>query len=280
MTQKLLCVSVDELTELKASNREHWVKSPTLCSALISEELLQDVEKGQAILSEHHINEVVITVQYLNWFYSLNKRVFQTVTSYLHVRQNEIYFSGALYPQTNAAFRSHCIPITEVTDQAIIPIKVDYSLLDTVSAKRIIIEIQRIEEEYSAVCDRRDSLDTLSDSLEAITPSPISDIENESDHHLRALSQDILRLDSQAEKLEATLNIKCIELCTSVLGIKPGDRIYTRQYASDVKRQIILEQVRYYNGTLYLDGPKVLQNGSIGKRTETCCIEVESADER
>ena len=251
MTQKLLCVSVDELTELRASHREHWVKSPTLCSALISEELLQDVEKGQAILSEHHINEVVITVQYLNWFYSLNKRVFQTVTSYLHVRQNEIYFSGALYPQTNAAFRSHCIPISEVTDQAIVPIKLDYSLLDT-----------------------------LSNSLEAITPSPISDIENESDHHLRALSQDILRLDSQAEKLEATLNIKCIELCTSVLGIKPGDRIYTRQYASDVKRQIILEQVRYYNGTLYLDGPKVLQNGSIGKRTETCCIEVESADER
>ena len=97
---------------------------------------------------------------------------------------------------------------------------------------------------------------------------------------MRALSLDILKLDSQAEKLEATLNNKCIELCTSVLGIKPGDRIYTRQYATDVKRQIILEQVRYYNGTLYLDGPKVLQNGSIGKRTETCCIELESTDER
>ena len=254
--------------------------SPKLCSAFVTADLINAIDKAQSLISEHGLNEVSFRSNDVNWFSSLSERIYQEIRSNLHVTKDCIYYSGAFAPEKVPVFVSTRLPLSSINpDEKRAAKELNLAFLATDTAKALISEIENLDREMQLAWERLDSLEGLGSAIDGIKAASFTAPSEKTDELALQVGIEITQLEKETEKLEQLIDKKCELLCSRVLGISVGDLIITQTKFNNKNQQIQMESVRYHSGTLYLTGPKVLKNGSLGKRSESAYVTLVPDDE-
>lgn len=280
--KRLLCLNVELLKAFDPLPRGYGfpIPSPTLCSTFVSASLTDAIASAQCLIDEHNLMEIVSQTTEVNWFSSLDQQIYQTINSSLHVTRNSIYFSGAFAPQKEPVFVSKRLPLTYLESNYKNKTNaLNLSFLKSDTAKVMIAEIESFDRELTLAWERQDSLETLDTALNELNPASLIADSEKTDRLAHAVGIEIKQLIKASERLEVIIENKCELLCQRVLGVAVGDQIVTQTNNQNTTQCIQIEAIKYYNGTLYLNGPKRLKNGLLGKRAETVSIELLKRDE-
>jgi hypothetical protein len=280
--KKLLCLNVEILSAFEQTKPIffHSIPMPALCSAFVTTSMLDSINGAQQLIEENNLVEVVYHTSDVNWFSSLDKIIYQTINSRLHVTKESIFYSGAFAPEKTPAFVSMRLPLSCITPTSHPPTKeLNLSFLSTDTAKALIDEIENLEREMQIATDRYESLEGLSNAIEGLKTASIIAKSNKTNALAHEVSTELKLLIKATEVHETAVQEKCEILCKRILNVSVGDRIISVSHYKNKSLEIQVESVRYYNGTMYLDGPKVLKNGSLGKRSETAYINLVPEDE-
>jgi len=277
MAKKLLCAKVEPLYAFTSSHREYWIKQPTICSLYISKRFINDIHDVLEVIRLNKFTEVTIAVDYVTWHYSVNETVIQKVNASLHVEPKEIYFTGSIHPEKKASFKSSVVNIADILNTPIQALEISGQQIDTIEAKLLIKEIENLDKEYQAIYQRRDALEDIKITLERLPPPPVSI--NDISDQIQPLSQHIVAIENALEKIERKLVTECLELCRSVLGMEKGDSIWFQDHKMG-RQSLVLDNVRFWDGTMFLDGSNILKNGVRGKRKETIALPLYNPNER
>ncbi|MCW8107152.1 hypothetical protein OPS25_01370 [Alteromonas ponticola] len=282
MKKKLLCLNVELLNAYNNAKPTYpfMLPSPKLCSAFVTVDLIDTINKALSLIDENDLNEVSFRSDDVNWFSSLSERIYQEIRSNLHVTKDCIYFSGAFAPDKTPVFVSTRLPLSSITpDEKRAAKQLNLAFLATDTAKALISEIENLDREMQLAWERLDSLEGLTSAIDGVKAASFTTPSAKTDELALEVSIEIKQLEKEAESLEQLIERKCELLCSRVLSISVGDRIITQTKLNNKNQEIQLESVRYYNGTLYLTGPKVLKNGSLGKRSESAYVTLVPDDE-
>lgn len=127
--------------------------------------------------------------------------------------------------------------------------------------------------------ERHESLEQLDSAIDGLKTASVIAKSSKTDALAHEVSAELKQLMQETEELEMAIEKKCETLCKRILGVSIGDRIITQIRLNNKNQEIQIESVRYYNGTMYLEGPKVLKRGSLGKRSESAFITLIPEDE-
>ncbi|MEC7824789.1 MAG: hypothetical protein VYD12_09635 [Pseudomonadota bacterium] len=282
MKKKLLCLNVELLKAYEHAKPVYGLRlpSPRLCSVLVTAKLIDIIDKAQVLIEEHGLEEVAFRTLDVNWFNSLNDLIFQEIRSCLHITKNSIYFTGAFAPENKPVFISTRLPLSAIDPCHHSSTELNLSLLSSNRAQAIIDDIENLDREMKVAWERQESLESLGAAIVDLKPSSPVVLENKTDALASEINCEIRELEKTLVKLEYSVEEQCINLCKEVLGISVGDRIITQTRVDNKHLEIQISSIRYYDGTLFIDGIKVLKNGTLGKRTETAFVSLRSDDER
>jgi hypothetical protein len=275
LKKKLLCLNVELLKDFDRTKVVHSysIPSPKYCSAFVTPSLIETLSNALRLIEDNGLIEIVYSVSEVNWFNSLDDRIYPSINSSLHISKKCIYYSGAFAPDTSPAFVSTRLHISSITlDEQQAPKHLNLSFLSTDIAKALIAEIETLDSEMQVAWGRQESLEELDTALDGLNSGSILASASNTNALAYEVSIEIKQLAQQTEALEREIEKKCEILCKRVLNIAIGDRVVTQSQRRNNHQEIQIESVRYYNGTMYLDGIRVLKTGALGKRSETAYI--------
>ena len=279
---KLLCIDVEELKRFKEVERSYWdtARPPKICAIFLTDNLSKQISKYVALIDANELDEVAVQVTSLNWFHSLDNRSYYTIYARMHISTDSVYFSGAFTPQKIPEFQSKRVPLNHFElNREVLSKTINTALLHSPQALVIMSEIERLNEEQSILWERQDTLSNLKASLDALSPASGLVESAANDRFSASLINEIAALEKTSESMEGLLEGKCCHLCKTILGLSINDRVLIIGESNAKSYEIILKPVSYSEGELYLHGPKVLQNGAIGKRSEIIVITLVQANE-
>lgn len=282
MKSKLLCLNVEILKAYEQANRHYAysLAAPTICSAFVTVSMINAIEDALLLIEEHDLIEVVISSSDVNWFSSLDERIYQAITSNLHITKNSLFYSGAFVPSNVPVFVSARLPLSAITPSNHQSTKeLNLSLLSTESAKALIAEIESLDREMHVAWERQESLEELDSAIQGLKTASVIAKSSKTNALASEVSTEISQLTKENENLEQAIENKCEILCKRILGIGVGDSIVTQTRHKNKNQEILIESIHYYGGVIYLEGPKILKNGSVGKRKESAYIQLISDDE-
>ncbi len=277
-----MCLNVDLLKTFEPASARYsfLIPRPSLCSALVTSTLLKKIDEGLQLIELNGLIEVVYKIEDINWFSSLDDLIYQKINTNLHITNGAIYFSGAFAPEKLPVFVSKRLPLSSVmTRDFTKPKELNLSLLSSEAAIVLIQEIKQLEKELNIALDRQYSLDDLDNALNKLTSASVISESTSTSALAYEVSAEIKMLSIANEKLESYIDEKCKILCKQILGIGIGDYIVTQSHFQNNIIEIQITSARYHDGVIYLDGPKVLKSGELGKRTETASITLVNKDE-
>lgn len=282
MKKKLLCLNVELLKAYEHAKPVYGLRlpSPRLCSVLVTAKLIDIIDKAQVLIEEDGLEEVAFRTLDVNWFNSLNDVIFQEIRSCLHITRNSIYFTGAFAPENKPVFISTRLPFSAIEPSHHSSTELNLSLLSSNRAQAIINDIENLDREMKIAWERQESLESLVQALDELKPSSLIVRNSKIDDLALEVNREIKELAKTLERLEQTIEDQCTRLCKEVLGVSVGDKIVTQTKVDNKHLEIQISSIRYYNGTLFIDGIKVLKNGTLGKRTETAFVSLRPDDER
>lgn len=282
LKKKLLCLNVELLKAYEQARPVYALRlpSPRLCSILVTAELIDTIDNAQVLIEEHSLEEVAFRTLDVNWFNSLNDVIFQEIRSCIHITRNSIYFTGSFAPEKKPVFISTRLPLSAIEPSHHSSTELNLSLLSSNRAQAIIDDIENLDREMKVAWERQESLESLGEAIVDLKPSSLVVRENKTDALASEVNCEIKELEKTLIKLEHAVEEHCVNLCKEVLGISVGDRIVTQARVDSKHLEIQISSIRYYDGTLFLDGLKVLKNGTLGKRTETAFVSLRPGDER
>lgn len=232
------------------------------------------------LIEDNGLLGIVYSAPEVNWFNSLDDRIYQSINSSLHINKQSIFYSGAFAPDTTPVFVSTRLPLSSIiSDEQRSSKELNLSFLSTDIAKALISEIEHLDSELQIAWKRQESLDDLDTALDSLHSASVLANASHTDALAYEVSVELKQLMRETELLEIEIEKKCETLCKRVLGIAKGDHVLTQSHYKHNHLEIQIESVRYYNGTIYLDGPKVLKSGTLGKRHETAYINLVADDE-
>lgn len=282
MKKKLLCLNVELLKAYEHARPAYvlGLPSPRLCSILVTDKLIDTIDKAHELIEEHGLEEVSLRTLDVNWFKSINDVIFQEIYSCLHITRNSIYFTGSFAPEKKPMFVSTRLPLSAMEPSHHSSTELNLSLLSSNRAQAIIDDIENLDREMKVAWERQGSLESLGEAIADLKPSSLVVRENKTDALASEINREIRELEKTLVKLEHSVEEQCMNLCKEVLGVSVGDRIVTQTRIDSKHLEIQISSIRYYDGTLFIDGIKVLKNGALGKRTETAFVSLRSDDER
>ena len=258
----------------------YTVPSPKLCSVFVTASLIQTINAALRLIEENGLLEIVYSASEVNWFSSLDDRIYQSINSSLHINKRSIFYSGGFAPDTEQVFVSSRLPLSSIiSDEQGSTKELNLSFLSTDIAKALIAEIEHLDSELQLAWKRHESLEELDTALDGLNRASVLANASNTDALAYEVSIELKQLMRETEVLESEIERKCETLCKRVLGIAIGDRVLTQNHYKQSHLEIQIESIRYYNGTMYLDGPKILKSGMLGKRHETAYITLVVDDE-
>jgi len=275
LTKKLLCLNVELLKAFDETKRIYSfvIPAPTLCSTFVNASMIDSISDAQRLIAENDLVEVVLHTSDVNWFSSLDEMIYQTINSSLHVTKDYMYYSGAFAPEKLPVFVSTRLPLSCINPIGYPPTKeLNLSLLSSDTAKALIAEIENLEREMKLAWDRQESLEGLGSTIDGLKTASLIAKNSKTDELADEVSAELKQLIKENEELEKTVEKKCVLLCKRIFGVSIGDRIITQSHYKNKNMEIQIASVRYYERTMYLDGPKVLKDGSLGKRSDSVYI--------
>lgn len=263
---------------LKAFDRtkaiySYSIQSPNICSVFVTASMNEMINRALSLIEDNGLLEVVYDAPEVNWFSSLDERIYQSINSSLHINKDGIFYSGAFAPEKIPVFVSTRLPLSNIaSDEHQLSKELNLSFLSTDIAKALIDEIENLDREMQIAWKRHESLEELDRAIDSLDSASVLANGSKTDALAYEVSVELKQLMQETELLEGEIEKKCETLCKRVLGIAIGDRVITQSHGTNNHQEIQVKSVRYYDGTLYLDGPKVLKSGTLGKRNETVYI--------
>ncbi|MFQ3249108.1 MAG: hypothetical protein ACI9O6_000912 [Glaciecola sp.] len=282
MKKKLLCLNVELLKAFDRAKPIYAcsVPSPKICSVFVTPSLNEMIHTGLRLIEDNNLSEVVFSAPEVTWFSSLEERIYQSINASVHISKTNIFYSGAFAPDLTPVFVSTRLPISSITlGKPSAKKELNLSFLSTEAAKALIAEIENLDRELRVAWDRQESLEELDNALDNLSAGSLLADASNTDALASEVSHEVKHLMQQSEQLEIEIAKKCETLCKRVLGIDIGDNILTQNNYKNNHQEIQMESVRYYDGTMYITGPKVLKTGKLGKRHETAYIKLVGNDE-
>lgn len=275
MTRKLLCLNVELLQALDRAQRIYSFGTPTpkLCSAFVTSSLIKTIDNALALMEKNDLLEVTVHSKDVNWFSSLDDRIYQRINANLHITRDSIYYTGAFEPEKIPVFTSTRLPISSIAPpKQTQPKELNLSLLSSNAAKALIAEIENLDKEMQIAWERQESLEELNTAIESLKTASLIAASTKTNALAQEVSNELKQLINENESLESRIEKKCEILCKTILGVSVGDHILTQTHYKNKNQEIQIQSVRYYNNTIYLDGPKVLKSGLLGKRSESAHV--------
>jgi len=272
-SNNILCLSVNELYQDRKFHKLNTTL-PSLCFFEFTQQLQEQIEQYKALLSEKHLHEISFETNAANWFYKLPNRYSNEITTYIHINEKEIFFSGKMRPFYEAHFRTSKVRINQLKYNQT-PIKpIHLNQLTSPLALGLITKIKHLNRQHSEVEGVFYGIEPLVNEIRSLDSKSAFHLHINCDSQIDLLNRQSNELLEKMRALESeTLSLSRIVL-NKVFGISKGDWI---SFSSGDDSSIIQLQYEYcdiYENTLNIRGKGITQAGKLGKREQSISIEL------
>lgn len=272
MSHQVICLAV-QLLNKEQLNEHYRLTLPTYCLVEFAERLINKVRKARKLLEENNLYEVVVKTTEVNWFYELTNRYHHSMTSYLHVTNTKIAFSGLFPPNKDPHFIT---PYVDINDIALPERNIKGVILNK---KRVPLVLSLLRE-LEAKQGRFEKTSDLYWRLENII-SPIRDLDNRCtnaltkgrDELLSNLNEESNKLSVQTERLELEIEQIVLRVIKRIFGVVYGDLI-THIDTKNRTVNLQFEHVYYYDKEITFSGTGITKQGKLGKRHQSFSIKI------
>jgi hypothetical protein len=269
----IICLRVNELYENKSLQK---IKTalPSLCFFEFTQELLMQIDKTKEMLFEQGLHEISFQTYAASWFFKLTNRYHQNITTYIHISETEIFFSGKMRPFNDVHFCTPKVSINQLKYNKI-PIKpIQLNQLTIPLALGLIKKIKQLNSQYSDVEDLFYRIEPLVNEIRALDEKSALDLHLNSDSQIGLLSRQSNELAEKMQSLEAEMLSLSRIVLHKVFGVSKGDWISCSQLDDSTLTQLQYEHCDIYENTLTISGTAITKSGLLGKREQSISIEL------
>ena len=265
MHNNVICLKVNELYCAKKL-KPIKTSLPHLCFFEFTQELLTQIEKTKETLFDQDLHEISIRTNVANWFFKLTNRYHHDITTFMHITQRSISFSGKMKPYSEVHFRTPYVDINQLKYNKT-PIKpIQINQLTTPLAQGLITKIQHLNVFYGIepLVNEIRELDKKSALALHLNPNSQIDLLNQQSNELLVKMKS---LESEVLSLSRLVLYK-------VFGIIEGDWISFLPDVDSATIQLQYDSCEVYSNTLTIRGIIITQAGKLGKREQSISIEL------
>ncbi|WP_394185147.1 hypothetical protein [Pseudoalteromonas tetraodonis] len=272
MCHQVICLAV-QLLNKEQLNEHYRLTLPTYCLVEFAETLINEMLNARKLLEENNLYEVVVKTTEVNWFYQLTNRYHHSITSYLHVTNTEIAFSGLLPPNKEPHFITSYVDINDIA----LP---ERNIKSVILNKKSVPLVLSLIRELEAKQERFEKTSDLYWQLENIV-SPIRDLDDKCTNVLTTgcdelfsnLNEESNTLSVQTERLELEIEQIVLRVIKRIFGVVYGDLI-THIDTKNRTTSLRFEHAYYYDKEVTFSGTGVTKQGKVGKRHQSFSIKI------
>jgi hypothetical protein len=267
-----------EVNELYADKQHHQYKTtlPSFCFFEFTQELQTTIGEAKEFLLEKGFHELSFQLSTVNWFYQLTNRYHHDITTFIHINEKAIHFSGKMRPFDTAHFRTPEISINKLEFNQI-PIKlIHMSQLKAPLATGLITKIEQVNRRYKETEDLYYGIEPLINELQQLDAHSAMDLHLHCDSQLDLIKRQGSELLSKMQSLEKEMLTLSRIVLNKVFGVSKGDWISYLPAKSTSLIQLQYEHCDIYECNLTIRGLGVTKKGELGKREQVISIELVS----
>lgn len=267
-----------EVKELYTDKQLHQYKTtlPNFCFFEFTLELKTTIDEAKELLLEKGFHEISFQFSAVNWFYKLTNRYHHDITTFIHINEKSIHFSGKMRSFENAHFRTPEISINQLEFNQI-PIKpIKISQLKGPLAIGLITKIDNLNKQYKETEDLYYAIEPLINELQQLDEQTAMDLHLHCDSQLDLIKRQSNELLSNMETLEKEMHTLSRAVLHKVFGVSKGDWISYLPAKSTSLIQLQYDHCDIYECNLTMRGPSITKKGELGKREQVISIELVS----
>ena len=271
----VICLKVNELYSDK---RIHQLKTtlPYLCFFEFTQKLQTIIDETKEILLEQGLHEISVQTHAVNWFFKLTDRYHQDITTFMHINERTIYFTGKMRPFHEVHFCTPKISINQLKYNEI-PIKpIKLNQLNTPLALGLIKKIKQLSSQHVEAEDLFYGIEPLVNEIRALDAKSALDLHLNSNSQIDLLNRQSSELAEKMQSMEAEMLSLSRAVLHKVFGISKGDWISCAQLDDSTLTQLQYEHCDIYENTLNISGTAITKAGLLGKREQTISIKLMS----
>jgi hypothetical protein len=271
----IICLEVNELYTDKQLH-QYKTTLPCFCFFEFTEELQTTIGEAKELLLEKGFHELSFQLSSVNWFFKLTNRYHHDITTFIHINEKAIHFSGKMRPFDDVHFCTPEISINQLEFNQI-PIKpIQMSQLKKPLAIGLITKIENLNKQYKETKDLYYGLEPLINELQQLDEKSAMDIHLHCDSQLDLIKRQGNELLSKMQTLEKKMLTLSRVVLHKVFGVSKGDWISYLPRNSTSLIQLQYEHCDIYECNLTMRGPGVTKKGELGKREQVITIELMS----
>ena len=273
MHNNVICLKVNELYCAKKL-KPIKTSLPHLCFFEFTQELLTQIEKTKETLFDQDLHEISIRTNVANWFFKLTNRYHHDITTFMHITQRSISFSGKMKPYSEVHFRTPYVDINQLKYNKT-PIKpIQINQLTTPLAQGLITKIQHLNRQYSEIEDVFYGIEPLVNEIRELDKKSALALHLNPNSQIDLLNQQSNELLVKMKSLESEVLSLSRLVLYKVFGIIEGDWISFLPDVDSATIQLQYDSCEVYSNTLTIRGIIITQAGKLGKREQSISIEL------
>ncbi|MFB0980059.1 MAG: hypothetical protein QMC62_03970 [Alteromonadaceae bacterium] len=272
-TNNIICLGVNELY-LDKQLHPYKATLPNLCFFEFTQEIHSAIDETKNLLCNHNFHEISFQTNTVNWFFKLTNRYHHDITTFIHINEKAIHFSGKMRSFENAHFRTPEISINQLEFNQI-PIKpIRMSQLKEPLTIGLITKIKNLNKQYKETEDLYYGIEPLINELQQLDEQSAMDLHLHCDSQLDLIKRQGCELMSKMQTLEMEMLSLSRVVLHKVFGVSKGDWISYLPADSASFIQLQYEYCDIYECTLAIRGPGITKKGELGKREQAISIEL------
>jgi hypothetical protein len=269
----IICLEVNELYTDKQLH-QYKTTLPSFCFFEFTQELQTTISDAKELLIEKGFHELSFQFSAINWFYKLTNRYNHDITTFIHINEKSIHFSGKMRLFENAHFRTPEISLSQLEYNQI-PIKpIQMSQLKAPLAIGLITKIENINKQYKESEDLYYGIEPIINELQQLDEQSAMDLHLHCESQLDLIKRQGSELLSKMQTLEKEMLSLSRLILHKVFGISKGDWVSYLPAKSPSLIQLQSEHCDIYDNTLNMSGTGITKAGLLGKREQSISIEL------
>jgi hypothetical protein len=272
-TNNIICLGVNELYFDKQLH-QYKTTLPNLCFFEFTKEMHMMINETKELLLGKGFHEMSFQTNTVNWFFKLTSRYHQNITTFIHISESSIHFTGRMRPFADIHFSTPKISINQLEFNQI-PIKpIQTSLLKAPLAIGLITKIEHLSRQYKETEDLYYGIEPLISEMRQLDEKSAMNLHLHCDSQLDLINRQGNELLSKMKNLEYEILSLSRVVLHKVFGISKGDWISYLPTNSTSVLQLQYEHCDIYGCSLRIQGPGITKKGELGKREQVIALEL------
>jgi hypothetical protein len=272
-TNNIICLGVNELYFDKQLH-QYKTTLPNLCFFEFTKEMHTMINETKELLLGKGFHEMSFQTNTVNWFFKLTSRYHQNITTFIHISESSIHFTGRMRPFAGIHFSTPKISINQLEFNQI-PIKpIQTSLLKAPLAIGLITKIEHLNRQYKETEDLYYGIEPLISEMRKLDEKSAMNLHLHCDSQLDLINRQGNELLSKMKNLEYEMLALSRVVLHKVFGISKGDWISYLPTNLTSILQLQYEHCDIYGCSLRIQGPGITKKGELGKREQVIVIEL------